>query len=69
MISLIEGFAQDELSAVSIVSQVEPVRNRAPFSNRIAYRDPCCPRIHAPYNDVSTQIIARVIAGDESPRS
>ena len=56
-IPLIEGFAQDELSAICIVAQIEPVRNRAPIPNRIANRSPCSPRIHAPDHNVSTEII------------
>ena len=37
-------------------------RNRTPFPNRIANRSPCGPRIHAPNNDVSMEVIAGITA-------
>ena len=55
---IIKRFAQDELSAVCIVAQVQPVRHRAPFSDRITDHRPCCPCIHAPDDDMGTQVIA-----------
>ena len=65
MIPLVKGLTQDELSAVSGVAEVKPVGNRAPIANRIANYSPCGPRVHAAYHDVSTQVIARVTAGDK----
>jgi hypothetical protein len=66
-VPLVKWLPQDELPAICIVAQIEPIRNRAPISNRIADCSPCGPCIHAPYNNVSTEVITRVAAGDEGP--